>query len=265
MSAFKISPEDMAQCQEITTKVANKAAMNALVEAIAEVQQHAEEEAHQIEAEKAEAARRAEEEAETCWIADEAAAAKHAEDEAKATRRANADAMAASSFPEMDFPMATPEDLALPFSTLDTSTTPPSPIPGEEDELIEETIPPKLNLSTVAARKRKAAPKPPTTFVPASKHCKYFGGVEVIDSLGKVTPLPESTIMDPAKAKASKSSKASKGSSIATGMKMVKHTPEEMLQLVSNEPINVELLKNNLLELIQHFGAHACTNCISQG
>ncbi|KAF9001293.1 hypothetical protein BDQ17DRAFT_1426584 [Cyathus striatus] len=289
MSAFKISPKDMAWCQEIAAKAANEAATNALAEAIAEAM----------------AVRQAEEEAEACQIV-EAAAAKHAEDKAKATRRADANAMAASSFPEMDFPMATPEDLALPFSTLDTSTTPPSPISGEEDELIQETIPPKLDLSTVAAGKCKAAPKPPTTFAPASKHHKYFGGVDVIDSLGKVTPLPDSTtpsvaaiepasvsassyhlhdhsttsapastswytrspqaaIMDLAKAKASKSSKASKGSSKATGTKPVKHTPEEMPQLVSNKPINLELLTNNLLELIQHFGAHACTNCISQG
>ncbi|KAF8990362.1 hypothetical protein BDQ17DRAFT_1333498 [Cyathus striatus] len=88
--------------------------------------------------------------------------------------------------------MATPEDLALPFSTLDASITPPSPIPGEEDELIEETIPPKLDLSTVATGKRKATPKPPTTFAPTSKHCKYFGGVEVVDSPGNITPLSES-------------------------------------------------------------------------
>ncbi|KAF9006417.1 hypothetical protein BDQ17DRAFT_1324461 [Cyathus striatus] len=113
MSAFKISSEDMAPV--------NEAAMNALVEAIAEVQQCAEEEACQFEAEEAEAARQAEEEAEARQITEEAAAAKCAEDKAEATRRADTDAMATSSFPEMDFPIATPEDLALPFSTLDAS------------------------------------------------------------------------------------------------------------------------------------------------
>ncbi|KAF8991430.1 hypothetical protein BDQ17DRAFT_1332888 [Cyathus striatus] len=269
MSDIDISLEDLAQCEAIAAKAATEVASCAMAEAISQARarvaaQHTEAEARQI-AEEAEAAKRAEEEAETRRVAEEAEAARRAEEEAEATRRADANAMATSSFSEMNFPMATPEDLALPFSTLDTSTAPPSPIPGEEDELIEETIPPKLDLSTVAAGKRKAAPKPPTTFVPVSKCHKYIGGVEVITSPEKVTPQPESAIMDPAKAKASKSSKASKGSSKAAGTKPVKHTPKEIPQLVSNEPINIELLTNNLLELIQHFGARACTNCISQG
>ncbi|KAF8988335.1 hypothetical protein BDQ17DRAFT_1435064 [Cyathus striatus] len=309
----------MAQCQESAAGAANEAATNALAEAIAEVQKCVEEEACWVEAEEAEAARRAEKEEEVCKVAEVNKTARCAKEEAKATRQADANTMATSSFPDMDFPMASVEQAfclhhktghflktpqverslnqlahpALPFSTLNASTAPPSPVMEEEDELLKDNVPLQLDLSTVTAGKHKVAPKPPTTFAPVSKHCKYFGGIEVIDFPGKVTPLPESTtpsvaasyhlhdhptmsiptlitcythspqvtIMDPAEIKASKSSKALKGSSKAAGMKPMKCTSKEMPQLVSNEPINIELLMNNLLKQVEYAQNYIAVVC----
>ncbi|KAF8984013.1 hypothetical protein BDQ17DRAFT_1336313 [Cyathus striatus] len=255
MSAFKISPEDMARCQEIATKAANEAAMNALAEAIAEIQQCAEEEARRIETEEAEeAARHTEEEENNCHVAEAEETARHTEEETEATRHADADAMATSSFPRW----ISPWPLLKILYFLSQLWMPPPPLlplfPKRKMSLL-------LDLSTVATDKCKVAPKPLTTFVPASKHCKVPATTPSVaaNSTSRYTRSPQVAIMDPGKAKASKSSKASKGSSKATGTKMVKHTPEEMPQLISNEPINVELLKNNLLELLQHYGLNeAC-------
>ncbi|KAF8994331.1 hypothetical protein BDQ17DRAFT_1431092 [Cyathus striatus] len=147
----------MAACHNIAAKVTNKVAMHALAEAITEMKaKGAKEGVHQVEAEEAETARQAEEEAKVHQVADEAEAARVAEEEAKAcqiadeveaeaTRQANTDAVAASIFPAMDSPITTPENPMLPFSALNTSTAPPSPVPDEEDELIEETVPPWLD------------------------------------------------------------------------------------------------------------------------
>ncbi|KAF8993534.1 hypothetical protein BDQ17DRAFT_1431623 [Cyathus striatus] len=227
-----------------------------------------------------------------------------AEAEAKAARQAEASALAASFIPEPDFPMVPPENFVPNFSTLDISTAPPSPTPEEEDELLEENVPPQLDLSAIAAGKRKAVPRPTMTFAPASKCCKFFGGVEIPVPLDKIILLPEpptpsvvasepgpssisgyklcdcSTISalastsqstrstqvvarTPAKA-ASKSSKAPKASK-STGTKVAKRTHEKMLQLTSNEPINVKLLQNSLQELLKHYGSCVCINCITHG
>ncbi|KAF8982194.1 hypothetical protein BDQ17DRAFT_1438007 [Cyathus striatus] len=305
MSDLQISPKDFAQCQANTVKTANEAAECAMAEVLS--QARAKVAAQHAEAKACQAARLAEEEAEACWVAEEEA------EEATAARQAEANAVAATLFPETDSPMAPPENPIPSFAALDTSTTPPSPIVDEEHELLEEADPPWLYLSTVATGKCKATPKPPTMFVPASKCCKYFGGVEIITPSDKILPLPEYesflfiyfifsdsfvlastpsvvaselepssisgynlhncsvasapasthspqvTIMDPSKAKATKTL------SKATGTKKTKHTHEEMPQLTSDEPINVGLLQNNLHKLIKHFSACVCINCISHG
>ncbi|KAF8979231.1 hypothetical protein BDQ17DRAFT_1439635 [Cyathus striatus] len=165
MSDIEISPEDLAQCQNIAAKAATEAAARAMADAISQVKakvaaQRAEEEARRVE-EEAKAARRAEEEAEAC---------------------------------RPDFPMAPPESFVPHFSTLDVSTAPPSPTPeDEEDELLEENDLPRYDLSAVAAGKRKVVPRPITTFAPASKRRKFFGGGEIPVPLDKITPLPEPT------------------------------------------------------------------------
>ncbi|KAF8975181.1 hypothetical protein BDQ17DRAFT_1441628 [Cyathus striatus] len=295
MSDIIISPKDMAQCQEIAAKTATAAAVQAMAEAISEVK--AKVVAQHAEAEEAEAAKQAEEEMqaeEERWVEEE----RWAEAEVKVLcLKAEADALAALLLPKNESLMSPLAGLVSSFTALDTSTAPPSPAMEEEDELLEDNVSPQLDLSTVAARKQKAAPKPITTFAPASKHRKIPGGVDITVPLEQIIPLPEhdepkpastsgyhlrdcsitsataSTLPShpstkvatraPAKASTSKSSKTSKASSKAMGTKAVKHTHKEMPQLTLDEPINIELLQNNLQELIKHFGAHVCINCIS--
>ncbi|KAF8988535.1 hypothetical protein BDQ17DRAFT_1434987 [Cyathus striatus] len=201
MSDIEISPEDLAQCQNIAAKAATEAAARAMADAISQVKakvaaQRAEEEARRVE-EEAKAARRAEEEAEAARRAEEEAEARRVAEEeaaARAKAEAEAEAEAASHFSEPDFPMAPPESFVPHFSTLDVSTAPPSPTPeDEEDELLEENDLPRYDLSAVAAGKRKVVPRPIMTFAPASKRRKFFGGVEIPVPLDKITPLPEPT------------------------------------------------------------------------
>ncbi|KAF8983213.1 hypothetical protein BDQ17DRAFT_1437547 [Cyathus striatus] len=255
-----------------------------------------EEEVGQVE-EEAKAVRHAKEEAEAHWVAEEEATAQaKAEAEAKAARQAEAEAEAAYFIPEPDFPMVPPKIL-FPISQPWTSQLPFLLL------LQKKKMNFLLNLSIIVAGRCKAVPWPTMTFAPASKCCKFFGGVDPVP-LDKITPLPESPTPSvvaselvpssisgyklhdhstisalastyqstcstqviartPAKA-ASKSSKAPKASK-STGMKVAKCTHEEMPQLTSNEPINVKLLQNNLQELLKHFGSHVCINFITHG
>ncbi|KAF8995616.1 hypothetical protein BDQ17DRAFT_1430225 [Cyathus striatus] len=300
MSAFKISPEDMAQCQEIATKAANEAAVNALVEAIAEVQQRADEEVRRVEAEAEEAARRAEEEAKTRCVAEEAEVTRRAEEEKRAeadaetSRHSLTPAMSVDQAipldPDTDFPMALPEGPVPPFSILDSVTTSSSPATVKEDELDDDYIPPRLDLSSISS-KRKVVPQPTTTFAPASKRSKV-GNVEVVIPVSKFTPHPEpptpselesasgyhlhdhstsaltATLAPaplPAKAVSSSLKPTAKSSFKAAGKKKAKCTPEEMPQFTSADSIDVDLLQDNVHKLLKYFGARICTNCISQG
>ncbi|KAF8975325.1 hypothetical protein BDQ17DRAFT_1441568 [Cyathus striatus] len=175
----------MAQCQKIAAKAATEVAAHAMVEAISEVKARV-----AAQCAEAEAARWAEEER-------QAEAEANAEilclkSEADAARQAKANAVAASFFPESESLISSLAGLFSSFTALDASTAPPSPAMEEEDELLEDNVSPQLDLSTVAAGKYKAAPKPITTFAPASKCCKIPGGVEITVLLEQIIPLPES-------------------------------------------------------------------------
>ncbi|KAF8986671.1 hypothetical protein BDQ17DRAFT_1335482 [Cyathus striatus] len=257
MPTINISAEDMAACHDITMKAANEAATCALAEAIAEIKaKRAEEEACRVEAEEAEAARRAEEEAEARQVADEEKAETtcQAEEEASAAVPPSPTLTPAMSIDQLlpleldtDFLMPTPEDPAPPFSTLDAMTSSSSPATVEEDELDDNYIPPKIDLASISAFTPSAIAS--ELSLTSGYHLHDCSLTVTLASTSTPSHSPQVTIMDPAKTKALKSSKAA-------GKKKTKRTLEEMPQITSAEPINVELLQNNVHELVNYFGKH---------
>ncbi|KAF8991264.1 hypothetical protein BDQ17DRAFT_1433197 [Cyathus striatus] len=145
MSDIIISPEDMTQCQEIAAKVATAAAAQAMAKTISEAEEER-------------------------WSEEE----RWAEAEAKVLcLKAEANTLAALLLPENESLILPLASLVSSFTALDAFTALSSPAMEEEDELLEDNVSPQLDLSTIAAGKQKAAPKPITTFVPASK-CQIF-------------------------------------------------------------------------------------------